>query len=130
MKCMKTYLPSPEACALMMTGDCRGHERLLVKCLISITVPIPTPLQTLQFTYKSSNKDRPGPCGYVFPVDKKWLEQDYKGLHTNPNDQGLVSAPLEHLKINMLAICNRAANYRSFSSSDAYTIPSTLLYRT
>ncbi|KAL1553634.1 non-specific serine/threonine protein kinase [Salvia divinorum] len=96
---------------------------------------IPAPLQTFQFTYRSSNKDGPGLCGYAFPVDKKWLEQDYKGLHTNPYDQEFVSVPLvlewelEHPKINMLAVCNRAANYQSISSNDAYTDPSMMLYR-
>ncbi|KAG6412971.1 hypothetical protein SASPL_125666 [Salvia splendens] len=73
-------------------------------------------------------------CGYAFPVDKKRVEQDYNGLHTDQYDQELVSAPLvlkwelDHPNINMLAICNRATNYRSFSSSNAYTDPSTLLY--
>lgn len=66
-------------------------------------ITIPPRLKELQYTYKtvgasSSNNS----CGYVFAVEKRWLETDYisyKPLDrympmSNPTDQGIRVAPL------------------------------------
>ncbi|PIM99553.1 Serine/threonine protein kinase [Handroanthus impetiginosus] len=61
---------------------------------------LPPRLQEIQYTYRSIQSTNNTFCGYAFPTDKKWLQEDYKmfkGLQSdlsNPYDQEFVSAPL------------------------------------
>ncbi|KAH6814963.1 hypothetical protein C2S51_019783 [Perilla frutescens var. frutescens] len=97
------------------------------------TATIAPGLQSFQYSYRSIQSITDSFCGYTFPVDKKWFQDDYKrfrGLQSNqsyPYDQEFVSAPLvleweldNQLVLNSLAY--------SSMSRDEYTDPSTSLY--
>lgn len=62
---------------------------------------IPRRLQELRFSYESIHAGNSSSCGYVFPVDKKWLQSEdhkrYKGLFSHlstPFDPEFRFAPL------------------------------------
>ncbi|PIN05427.1 Serine/threonine protein kinase [Handroanthus impetiginosus] len=68
-----------------------------VNCCQTILQPR---LQEIQYTYQNIRPTNNSFCGYVFPIDKKWLQTDYKrfkGLQSNllnPFDQEFGYAPL------------------------------------
>ncbi|KAH6765315.1 hypothetical protein C2S51_016564 [Perilla frutescens var. frutescens] len=108
------------------------------------TATIPQGLQSFVYRYISIQSTTDGLCGYTFPVDKKWFQQDYKrytGLQSNqsyPYDQGFEFAPLvlewelENHTLNHLGECKYASNYSSYSSmysyEQLYTDPSASLF--
>ncbi|KAH6765312.1 hypothetical protein C2S51_016561 [Perilla frutescens var. frutescens] len=109
------------------------------------TATITPGLQSFQYSYRSIQRTTDGFCGYTFPVDKKWFQDDYKrfrGLQSNqsyPYDQEFVSAPLvleweldNQLVLNSLGRCKYADSYRyspySSMSRDEYSDPSASLY--
>ncbi|KAH6771538.1 hypothetical protein C2S52_016341 [Perilla frutescens var. hirtella] len=62
---------------------------------------IPIPLKEFKYTYKTTEATNNNSfCGYVFPVDKKWLKRDYKtykGIFpdmSNPFDRKFRFVPL------------------------------------
>ncbi|KAL8463527.1 hypothetical protein ACS0TY_034252 [Phlomoides rotata] len=46
---------------------------------------IPPRQKELQYAYKSYEASNNGSCGYVFPVERYWLENEYKGGQLLPN---------------------------------------------
>ncbi|KAK6134219.1 hypothetical protein DH2020_032024 [Rehmannia glutinosa] len=76
---------------------------------------IPPRLQELQYTYQSINRantnNNSSSCGYVFPVESKWLQEDY----TRYKSQEFRSAPLvlewEFVEYSDNATCLYANNY-------------------
>ncbi|KAH6827787.1 hypothetical protein C2S53_014766 [Perilla frutescens var. hirtella] len=110
------------------------------------TATIPQGLQSFVYRYRSIQSTTDGLCGYTFPVDKKWFQQDYKkytGLQSNqsyPYDPGFEFAPLvlewelENHTLNHLGECKYAdtSRYSSYSSMNSYeqlyNDPSTSLF--
>ncbi|PIN06197.1 Serine/threonine protein kinase [Handroanthus impetiginosus] len=90
---------------------------------------IPSGLKVIRYTYKSIQSTNHRFCGYAFPTDKKWLQEDYKrfkGLQSdllNPFDQEFVSSPLvlewefdmPSYSLSDFASCTYPSEYSSYS---------------
>ncbi|KAK6147544.1 hypothetical protein DH2020_018456 [Rehmannia glutinosa] len=93
---------------------------------------IPPGLQELQYTYQSINRANTtnnSSCGYVFPVESTWFQEDYtryKGLHNqtlNLFDQEFRYAPLVlewEFAYSDNATCGYGSSRESYTSSGRY----------
>ncbi|KAL1531910.1 non-specific serine/threonine protein kinase [Salvia divinorum] len=109
---------------LAMCDDANSTDVISCNGINCCQTSIPRRVQEFQFTYQSIQASNSSFCGYVFPVDKKWLENEdykrYEGLvddRSNPFDRefGFVPLVLEWEFGNQNGVCESpsAVNYGS-----------------
>ncbi|XP_012848334.1 PREDICTED: wall-associated receptor kinase-like 6 [Erythranthe guttata] len=102
-------------------------------------ITIPPQLKGLNYTYQGTNQvaTNESSCGYAFPVEKVWFQDEYKrykGLQNNllnPFDKEFESAPLVlewELDISKFSDPNICANYFKTTSPNTSSFPSQIEY--
>ncbi|KAG6389881.1 hypothetical protein SASPL_151356 [Salvia splendens] len=86
---------------LAMCDDANSTDALSCNGVNCCKTSIPRRVHEFEFTYQSIQTSNSSLCGYVFPVDKKWMQNGdykrYKGLVddlSNPSDREFGFVPL------------------------------------